>query len=78
MSVYTVEECHEQLAKWKAASIAVSNSKSYTIGGRTLTRANWSEIKDALTYWGRELANAEAAAGKRRSGVRMRRVVLHG
>ena len=78
MSVYTVEECREQLAQWKAASIAASNSKSYTIGGRTLTRANWSEIKDALTYWGRELKNAEAAAGNRRGGVRMRRVVLHG
>lgn len=78
MSVYTVEECREQLSNWKAASIAVSSSKSYAIGGRTLTRADWSEIKDALTYWGRELVNAEAAAGKRRSGVRMRRVVLHG
>lgn len=78
MSAYTVEECRKQLAEWKAASIAAANSKSYTIGGRTLTRADWSDIKDALTYWGRELKNAEAAAGLRRGGVRMRRVVPHG
>ena len=77
MSIYTVAECREQLAQWKAASIAASNSKSYQIGGRTLTRANWDEIEKALTFWAKQLAIAEAEQFGSR-GVRMRRVIPHG
>ena len=77
MSIYTVAECREQLANWKAASIAVSQSKSYTIGGRTLTRANWDEIEKALTFWAKQLDIAEAEQFGFR-GVRMRRIIPHG
>lgn len=77
MSIYTVQECRDQLAKWKAASIAVSESKSYTIGGRSLTRADWSDIEKALNFWGKHLEAAEAAQNGSR-GVRMRRIVPHG
>ena len=77
MSVFTVDECKQHLAQWKAASLAVSGSKSYTIGGRTLTRANWSEIEDALNFWAKQLEDATAAANGRR-GIRMRRIVPHG
>lgn len=65
MSIFTVAECQEQLAAWKAASLAVANNQSYSIKDRSLTRANASEIREMIKYWSNELASAERKASGR-------------
>ncbi len=39
---------NERLKRYVEAEIAVLSGQSYTIGGRTLTRANLSEIRKAI------------------------------
>lgn len=51
MSGITVAEAQIQLDLWLAASRALATGKSYQIGTRTLTRANWAEVKDAISYF---------------------------
>lgn len=51
MSGITVAEAQLQLDLWLAASRALATGKSYQIGTRTLTRANWAEVKDAIKYF---------------------------
>ncbi|MBS6063669.1 MAG: hypothetical protein KH972_07360 [Peptostreptococcaceae bacterium] len=45
---------------WLEAEIAVSSSQSYTIGSRSLTRANLSEIRQQLDYWNKQLEKLTA------------------
>lgn len=55
MSGITLEQAQEQLLLWIEANKAVSSGQSYTInsanGGRTLTRANATEILNQIKYW---------------------------
>lgn len=63
MNIWTREELVNLLAKWKAAYVAVSSGKSYTIDGRTLVRQDvsiiWAQLEklqnelDALDNPGR-------------------------
>lgn len=50
-----LQEAKDSLAAWKKASIALATGKSYQINGRSLTRANASEIKDMLLFWQNEV-----------------------
>jgi hypothetical protein len=43
-----LDERREDLAQWRAARRALSQAKSYVIGNRTLTRANYSEVRQAI------------------------------
>ncbi|MFC3802816.1 DUF6148 family protein [Cohnella sp. GCM10012308] len=65
------EQIQLHLDAWYAADLAVSTGQSYTIGTRSLTRANLKEIRDSIAYWERKLAEAESG----RSGARVMRVV---
>lgn len=52
---------------WMAADLAVAKGQSYSIGSRTLTRANADEITDKLNYWtGVEAQLQRSAAGQSR------------
>ena len=53
------------------------NGQSYTIGGRTLTRANLKEIRDGITLWASRLKAAELDEACGRGGVRMMRTIPH-
>ena len=53
------------------------NGQSYTIGGRTLTRANLKEIRDGLTLWASRLKAAELDEASGRGGARMMRAIPH-
>lgn len=55
MNIWTREELLSLLASWKAAYAAASTGKSYTIQGRTLTRHDLPEIREQLSFLGREL-----------------------
>ena len=44
-SIWTEPELRELIAAWKQAWLRASTGKSYTIGGRTLTRYDLDEIE---------------------------------
>ncbi len=55
MSIWTREELLGLITDWKAAYKAASTGQSYTIGGRSLTRQNLSEIRSQLDFLQGEL-----------------------
>jgi len=52
----TLSDATTALAAWLAADLAVAKGQAYTIGGRTLTRADALEITNKINYW----SNVEA------------------
>lgn len=64
-SVFTVSLCQQKLAEYLEAETRVLSSQSYTIGGRSLTRANLAEIRSGIEIWSARLADAQAAANGR-------------
>ena len=55
------------LDAWLAASIAVSKGQSYSIGERSLNRADAQTIQQQIDYWTRKV-NALTAQGRATSG----------
>jgi hypothetical protein len=51
----TYQEAVDALAAWNAAMKAVATGTSYSIGGRSLTRADIPDIRDQITYYTREI-----------------------
>lgn len=51
MAGITLTQAQAQLDAWIAASLAVASNQSYSIAGRSLTRANASEIQRMIDYW---------------------------
>ena len=46
----TAEIAEKHLNEWLEAELAVCTGQSYTIGSRVLTRANLTEIRNAITF----------------------------
>lgn len=51
MAGITLAQAEAQLAIWLAADAAVASGQSYTISGRSLSRANAREIRENIDYW---------------------------
>lgn len=51
MAGITLTQAQAQLTAWLAANTAVASGQSYTIGGRSLTRADSLKILDQITFW---------------------------
>lgn len=51
MSGMTQTQAQTLLDAWIAADLAVANGQSYTIGGRSLTRANAAEITEKIKFY---------------------------
>lgn len=51
MAGITLTQAEDNLTKWIAASEAVANNQSYSIAGRSLTRADASDIREMIDYW---------------------------
>ena len=51
MAGITLAQAQAQLSVWLDASLAVASGQAYTIGGRSLTRADLAKIQDSITYW---------------------------
>ena len=51
MAGITLAQAETNLAAWLAASEAVAASQSYSIEGRSLTRANAAEIREQIDFW---------------------------
>ena len=46
-----LERARKHLDAWYNAELAVSTGQSYSIGPRSLTRANLQEIRKQILYW---------------------------
>lgn len=56
MSIWTRQELLEAISRWKAAYLAVSNGRSYSIGKRSLTYQDVATIRAELKRLEAELA----------------------
>ncbi len=55
MSGISSERAKQHLEAWLDAELAVSTGQSYSIGTRSLTRANLSEIRKQINFWRNEV-----------------------
>lgn len=74
MAGYTLETAKEHLNAWLTAELEVTTHQSYSIGTRSLTKANLNEIRKQIEFWRNEVAKLENLA-KRRGRNRIMRVV---
>ncbi|MEK3955319.1 DUF6148 family protein [Psychrobacillus sp. FSL K6-1464] len=65
----TLERAKAHYVAWLDAELAVSTGQSYSIGSRSLTRANLAEIRKQIDYWENKVAALTITA----SGGRIRR-----
>lgn len=77
MALFSSTLCQERLDMYLAAEEKALAGQSYTIGGRTLTRANLAEIREGITLWASRLKQAQADEARGRSGIRMMRFIPH-
>lgn len=51
-----LEIARKHLEAWLAAELEVTTHQSYTIGSRSLTKADLSEIGERIKYWTNEVS----------------------
>lgn len=51
MNGITLEEAQRHLEAWLKAELSVVNGQSISLGTRSLTRANLTEIRNQIEYW---------------------------
>lgn len=59
MPTWTLVEAKTNLALWKDALAAISTGQSYTIHGRSLTRASLKEVMDMIKYFEKIISDVE-------------------
>ncbi len=74
MAGITIEIAKEHLNIWLEAERIVATGQSYTIGSRTLTRANLNEIRKTIDYWENKVSAIEKS-NKNNGRNRILRVV---
>ena len=55
MAGITLAQAQAQLSAWMDADTAVATGQSYSMGNRSLTRANAKEIRENITYWDKKV-----------------------
>lgn len=71
---YSLEIAQKHLDAWLEAELAVTNGQSYSIGSKSLDRANLYQIREQVKYWSNEVAKANNIL-KRKGRNRVMRVV---
>ncbi len=69
MAGITLKTAKRHLDAWLEAEMAVTNAQSYTIGSRTMTKADLAEIRESIDYWqGKviQLENIKSNGGRNR------------
>ena len=74
MAAITLETAKKHLEMWLEAESEVAINQSYTIGGKSFTRANLGEIRKQIEYWSNKVQALENIA-KRKGRNRGYRVV---
>lgn len=74
MAAISLETAKKHLEMWLEAESEVAINQSYTIGGKTFTRANLGEIRKQIEYWSNKVQSLENIA-KRKGRNRVYRVV---
>lgn len=59
MPAWTLEEARENLKRWLEADAAVATGQAYTIGERSLTRADAATIAQRIKFWKNEVETLE-------------------
>lgn len=70
MAGIDITTARTHLAAWLEAELAVTTNQSYTIGSRSLTRANLAEIREQIKFWENKIAqleNLEKRKGRNRA-----------
>jgi hypothetical protein len=75
MAGITLAQAEAQLALYLAAEAAVLAKQSYSINGRSLTKANLGEIQEGIALWDQR---AKALSASSARGGRSRTVVPAG
>ena len=65
MAAITLETAKKHLDMWLEAESEVAINQSYTIGGKSFTRANLAEIRKQIEYWSNKVAELENLAKKK-------------
>lgn len=69
-----LETARNHLNAWLNAELEVTTHQSYTIGTRSLTKANLAEIRQQIIFWKNEVAKLENIE-KRKGRNRVMRIV---
>jgi len=77
MGAITLEKAQERYNMWLDAEAAVATGQAYTVGGRSLTRANLYQIREQLKYWENKVNELEVIK-KRGSRRRVTSIVPSG
>jgi len=68
MAGITLAQAETRLAAWLEADAAVASGQAYSIGGRSLTRANAREIRDNIKFWDQQVKKLDRGGGIRVTG----------
>lgn len=74
MAAITLETAKKHLDMWLETESEVAINQAYTIGGKSFTRANLSEIRKQIEYWSNKVAELQNIA-KKKGRNRVYRVV---
>ena len=69
MAGITLAQAEAKLATWMAAEDKVAAGQSYSISGRSLTRANLSDIREAIKFWEVRVQRLSRGGGIRVRGI---------
>ena len=59
MAGITLKIAQKHLNAWLEAELAGTTNQSYTIGSRSLTRADLSDIREQIVFWESKVAQLE-------------------
>lgn len=62
MAGITLTDAQKHLDIWLEAETEIATSQSYTIGTRSLTRANLKEVREQIKFWQNKVAQLENEA----------------
>jgi hypothetical protein len=61
MAGITLTQAESQLTQWLACLDAISTSQTYSIAGRSMSRANLSDVHEQIEYWDRKVKRLSAS-----------------
>ena len=70
MAGISLEIARKHLSAWLEAELEVTTHQSYTIGSRSLTKADLADIRQQIEFWKNEVARLEKHRKARRTKPR--------